>query len=107
MALRPDDLHLPVVVCRLVGVPPHKVYYDHYSHHSGRLRCTAVCKARDACRLDIFVEDYGTREHAAAVCFAWMLSGADLVDKAHGRIHMARKPTVDQVDAAYIEQFSH
>lgn len=70
-------------LCSCDGVSV-KVYFDHGSHQSGRLRGYAVCgsKEHDSCYKYRFCDEFESRVDMAAFMLSWASSHADHVTKS-------------------------
>ena len=91
-ALHPDLRQAPVQ-SRVPGLDC-KIYFDNFSHESGKLRAFCQCpQHRDKrCRLYLFVENLG-RSETVAKLLAWASMEADSVEE-----HLRLRPTQAQID---------
>ena len=91
-ALHPDLRQAPVQ-SRVPGLDC-KLYFDNFSHESGKLRAFCQCpQHRDKrCRLYLFVENLG-RSETVAKLLAWASMEADSVEE-----HLRLRPTQAQID---------
>lgn len=91
-ALHPDLRQAPVQ-SRVPGLDC-KIYFDNFSHESGKLRAFCQCpQHRDKrCRLYLFVEHLG-RSETVAKLLAWASMEADSVDE-----HLRLRPSQSAID---------
>ena len=78
---RPQLPKLPPVNSRVPGIDG-RIYFDNYSHSSGRLRCFAQCPSHRDCRLYLFVDDEG-RDRSVAKLLCWLQQAARLDRDRH------------------------
>ena len=74
----PELPSIPTCVSIVPGAEGVRISYDHYSHHSGKLRAMVQCRNHDKCRKDINVTDFDSREQASAHLIAWHLLGESI-----------------------------
>ena len=90
---RPDIKALPPVTSR---VPEHdglKIYFDNYTHQSGRLRAFCQCpKHGKKCRLYVFVDSLGM-DRSIAKLLAWVSRPA-----RNAEDHLSFRPSEAEID---------
>ena len=100
-----SEFSLASIDCDIAGLIPMRVNFDNCSHQSGRRRAFLYCKAHDNCRAYVFVDDFSTRERAAAYLFAWGNQHSDYPRRDQAQEHIMAKPDEFFVDLFYNEQF--
>ena len=92
---RPDIKALPPVMSKIPGQDQVKVYFDNYTHQSGRLRAFCQCpKHGKKCRLYVFVDVEG-KDRSVAKLLAWISMAAAA---KHADDHVALRPTEAEID---------
>ena len=92
---RPDIKALPPVMSKIPGQDQVKVYFDNYTHQSGRLRAFCQCpKHGKKCRLYVFVDVEG-KDRSVAKLLAWISMAAAA---KHADDHLALRPTEAEID---------
>ena len=92
---RPDIKALPPVMSKIPGQDQIKVYFDNYTHQSGRLRAFCQCpKHGKKCRLYVFVDVAG-KDRSVAKLLAWISMAAAA---KHADDHLALRPTEAEID---------
>ncbi|CAE7229448.1 IREH1 [Symbiodinium sp. CCMP2592] len=90
---RPDIKALPPVMSKIPGLDQVKVYFDNYTHQSGRLRAFCQCpKHGKKCRLYVFVDVEG-KDRSVAKLLAWVSMPAKDADS-----HLELRPTAAEID---------
>ena len=103
--VRPVLDKLPPVHCKYPGLEDVKVYFDAFSHQSGKLRCFTECRKHDKCRLYVFGEHHASKEAAVAYLIAWASLRDEHPNWLQGADHVRHKPDAELVDCMLREQF--
>ena len=85
--------------CTMDGFEDVRVHFDKFTHQSGHQRAMVKCKNHDRCRLDVFIKDFDSADHAAAFLMAWVMEGERFPNFNQKAQHTARRPGPDAVAA--------
>eukprot|EP00959_Pyramimonas_sp_CCMP1952_P474641 9503780-Pyramimonas_sp.AAC.1 len=98
--------HEQPVQCKVDGYKNVTVYFDSFTHASGRQRVFVHCrKHSNNCRRYFFVDNFVSRARAVSACMAWSAIAVDFPNVNQRLQHIAADPPDDLVDTFERLQF--